>query len=121
MTPRVYVQRLTAIWTLFAFLGNLCLQPPVHAQEVVLPAPGQMVHLSQPFNPPVLKGLKVHPENPFRFDFILDQGNEKEKRGHNKVSPFLKQEANKLIKYFLASLTVPEKDLWVNLSPTDHR
>src|SRR5262249_12560065 len=29
----------------------------------------------------------------------------------------LKQEAAKLIKYFLASLTVPEKDLWVNLSP----
>src|SRR5208283_2771084 len=26
-------------------------------------------------------------------------------------------EANKLIKYFLASLTIPEKDLWVNLSP----
>jgi hypothetical protein len=26
-------------------------------------------------------------------------------------------DANRLIKYFLASLTVPEKDLWVNLSP----
>ncbi|MBI4308786.1 MAG: fructose-bisphosphatase class II, partial [Candidatus Omnitrophica bacterium] len=26
-------------------------------------------------------------------------------------------EANKLIKYFLASLTVPDKDVWVNLSP----
>ncbi len=29
----------------------------------------------------------------------------------------LKQEINKLIKYFLAALTVPEKDFWVNLSP----
>ena len=29
----------------------------------------------------------------------------------------LKQESTKLIKYFLASLTIPEKDLWVNLSP----
>jgi len=29
----------------------------------------------------------------------------------------LKTEATKLIKYFLASLTIPEKDLWVNLSP----
>ena len=28
-----------------------------------------------------------------------------------------KQESTKLIKYFLASLTIPEKDLWVNLSP----
>ena len=29
----------------------------------------------------------------------------------------LKEESTKLIKYFLASLTIPEKDLWVNLSP----
>ncbi len=29
----------------------------------------------------------------------------------------LKQQSTKLIKYFLASLTIPEKDLWVNLSP----
>ncbi|MEI7999122.1 MAG: hypothetical protein WCH62_06430, partial [Candidatus Omnitrophota bacterium] len=29
----------------------------------------------------------------------------------------LKAEATKLIKYFLASMTIPEKDLWVNLSP----
>ena len=78
-----------------------------------LPAPGVMVHLSPKFNPPILKGIKVHPDNPFRFDFILievmhtkDLNNEQ-----------LKTEATKLIKYFLASLTIPEKDLWVNLSP----
>ena len=29
----------------------------------------------------------------------------------------LTDEVNKLIKYFLASLTLPESDLWVNLSP----
>ncbi|MBF0512152.1 MAG: hypothetical protein HQL13_07495, partial [Candidatus Omnitrophica bacterium] len=29
----------------------------------------------------------------------------------------LKNEAHKLVKYFLASLTVPENELWVNLSP----
>ena len=39
-----------------------------------LPAPGVMVHLSPPFDPPILKGIKVHPDNPFRFDFILDKG-----------------------------------------------
>ncbi len=31
--------------------------------------------------------------------------------------PALKDESTKLIKYFLASITTPEKDLWVNLSP----
>ena len=29
----------------------------------------------------------------------------------------MKKEGERLIKYFLASLAIPEKDLWVNLSP----
>ena len=29
----------------------------------------------------------------------------------------IKQQANQLVKYFLAGLTIPEGDLWVNLSP----
>jgi len=71
-----------------------------------------MVRLSPVFNPPILKGLKVHPNQPFKFDFLLDQGDQKVD------SPiFLRQESAKLIKYFLASLTVPENELWVNLSP----
>jgi len=48
--------------------------PSVQAQDFRLPAPGAMVPLSPPFNSLILKGIKVHPENPFRFDFILDQG-----------------------------------------------
>src|SRR5476649_1382049 len=80
--------------------------------EFYLPPPGVMVHLSPPLNPPILKGIKVYPNDPFRFDFVLNQGdNENASKGP------LKAEATKLIKYFLASLTIPEKDLWVNLSP----
>ena len=38
--------------------------------------------------------------------------------GDSKLSDdAIKNESSKLIKYFLASLTIPEKDLWVNLSP----
>src|SRR5208283_133620 len=81
------------------------------AGDFRLPAPGVMVHLSPEFNPPILKGIKVHPDNPFRFDFILDKG---DSQLSNDV---LKDESRKLIKYFFASLTIPEKDLWVNLSP----
>src|SRR5258708_2995347 len=29
----------------------------------------------------------------------------------------LKKEGDRLVKYFCACLTIPEKDLWVNLSP----
>jgi len=59
----------------------------------------------------MLKGIKAHPDNPFRFDFILDKGDS------GIADDQLKDESTKLIKYFLASITVPEKDLWVNLSP----
>ncbi|MDE2009800.1 MAG: hypothetical protein KGJ09_06935 [Candidatus Omnitrophica bacterium] len=76
-----------------------------------LPAPGVMVHLSPPFDPPVLKGIKVYAADPFRFDFILDPGDSDESTSQ------LKEESGKLIKYFLTALTIPEKDLWVNLSP----
>ena len=70
-----------------------------------------MVALSPAFAPVILKGVTVHSENPLRFDFIVDTG-------EAKLTPNeLKDESQKLIKYFLASLTVPEKDLWVNLSP----
>ena len=81
----------------------------VYAQAMVLPAPGTMVDLSPAFEPVLMKGLKVHPENPFLFDFILDVG--------DGSKPSLREESARLIKYFLASLTIPEKDLWVNLSP----
>ena len=94
---------------LLAFLVNsLGPIPMAHADDFYLPAPGVMVRLSPPLDPPMLKGIKVHPENPFRFDFILDQGDS---------GTSSKTEATRLIKYFLASLTIPEKDLWVNLSP----
>src|SRR6202142_1334052 len=88
-----------AFGLIFAFLVNSCgCMPIVQAQEFFLPAPGAIVHLSPPFNPPILKGIEVHPDNPFRFDFILDKGD---------YSSDLKQESTKLIKYFLASLTIP--------------
>src|SRR5271167_1958411 len=68
-----------------------------------------MVAFSAAFNPPILKGIKVYPENPFLSEFILDVED---------GSPVPdKIESVRLIKYFLASLTIPEKDLWVNLSP----
>src|SRR5271169_5063205 len=106
------MKRAPLILIIVAFLVNtLGPLPLAQAQDYRLPAPGIMVHLSPPLDPPILKGIKVHPDNPFRFDFILD-------RGEGQLSSsVLKDESSKLIKYFLASLTIPEKDLWVNLSP----
>ncbi len=84
----------------------------VQAQPLLgLSEPGSMVNVSPAFQPPIIKGLTVHKDNPFLFDFIVDVGQEK-------LSGVpLKAESEKLIKCFLASLAIPEKDLWVNLSP----
>ena len=88
------------------------------ALELRLPPPGVRIHLSPEFNPPILKGVTVYPNNPFKFDFILDQGDfslfaspksRRIKRGQGE----LKNESSKLVKYFLASITTPENDLWV--------
>jgi hypothetical protein len=114
MRANLDIRRVISIGILFAFLANAFGPVPLaQAQDFRLPAPGVRVRLSPEFNPPVLKGIKVHPDNPFRFDFILDKGDGQLSKAA------LKDESSRLIKYFLASLTIPEKDLWVNLSPTD--
>ncbi len=113
---RINFHKSIAWGILFAFLGNSVVLPSAHAQEPYLPAPGQMVALSPTFSPAVLKGIKLDPNNPFRFHFYVDSGDDVSLRAPEGRSN-LKAESSKLIKYFLASLTIPEKDLWVNLSP----
>ena len=86
--------------------------PKAHADSVLgLPAPGTMVNLSPAYEPVIIKGLTVHKDNPFLFDFIVDVGQDR------MSGEPLKKEGEKLIKYFLASLAIPDKDVWVNLSP----
>jgi hypothetical protein len=76
-----------------------------------LPAPGTPVPLSSGFIPTILRGIRTYPNNPFEFDFIVDVGDAK------LAGEAFTKETEKLVKYFLASLTMPEDDLWVNLSP----
>jgi len=87
---------------------------PAFAQQFslqALPVPGSMVNPSESFVPLALKGLVVNPHKPLEFQFIVDTG-----KGSQDVD-FIKEESNRLIKYFLTGLTIPEGDLWVNLSP----
>jgi len=85
---------------------------PVFAQAVSdsrlnLPVPGAMVPLSSEFTPAYLKGIVIHPENALKFDFIVYKGDESLSEGKKK------EEYTKLMKYFLASLAVPDEDQWV--------
>jgi len=94
------------------FLTSLGPLPKVHADTVLgLPEPGTMVNLSPAYEPALIKGLTVHKDNPFLFDFIVDTGNS------GIAGDELKKQGDRLVKYFFACLTIPEKDLWVNLSP----
>src|ERR1039458_2320259 len=86
----------------------------VHAQDFSinqLPVPGAMVSVSPDFEPALIRGLTVHQDNPFLFDFIVDPGQSKLSQKD------LKEESDRMIKYFFASLTIPDQDVWVNLSP----
>ncbi len=107
-------RRPIVLFVLLSFLLTIGIGPAgsARAQEAFqLPQPGTRVSLSPSFIPPLLKGVKVYPQDPFRLDFILD-GGERRPAGSS-----LHDDATRLIKYFLAAITVPEKDLWVNLSP----
>ncbi|GEM_PF-5784744 len=106
-----FIARLIIVWmTIVTFLSTAVV--PAYSQQVFkLPDPGVRLGLSPAFLPATLKGVKINPDNPFQFDFIVDSG-DSELEGEA-----FKDESKKLIKYFLASLTTPENDLWVNLSP----
>ncbi|MFA5088076.1 MAG: HEAT repeat domain-containing protein [Candidatus Omnitrophota bacterium] len=97
----------------FTFLFTTLI-PPSYAQTLNLlnlPVPGAMVAPSPAFMPVLLEGMTIHPDNPLAFDFIIAEGNAQFSKDK------LKAETEKLVKYFLASMTIPKDDLWVNLSP----
>ncbi len=108
---RLY-RRNVSFLVLSVFILNTIFPIPGYAQELFsLPSPGTMVAATNSFTPLLIEGITIYPDNPLRFGFIVDTGESK------LAGKELNAEATKLIKYFLASLTVPEKDLWVNLSP----
>lgn len=88
---------------------------PVYAQLFVeqLPSAGALVAVSPSYKPLMIKGLKTDPEHPLRFDFLISSGDS----GLKEDQVLLREQSQRLIKYFLACLTIPEDDLWVNLSP----
>jgi len=95
--------------------------PPFPAQAQIAPSSSAVSRA-----PVLLKGLTIDRNDPFQFEFLIDAGDavgagSKPVLTQGRVTnPPLHDESLKLIKYFLASLTLPEKDLWVNLSPYEH-
>ena len=98
-----------------AFVAQLVATPVAAAGgagAISLPAPDELVRLSaQGYEPVLLKGILVDPGDPLSLDFLVDPGDS------GLTGEALRAEGARLVRYFLAALTVPEEDLWVNLSP----
>ncbi|OGX24756.1 MAG: hypothetical protein A2Y03_09230 [Omnitrophica WOR_2 bacterium GWF2_38_59] len=108
------INRLFIAFISFSLLFSSMITGPAFAQSIGmlnLPVPGTMVVQSQAFVPVLLKGMTIYPDDPLKFDFIVDSGNTDFDQDE------IQKESEKLVKYFLASMTVPKDDLWVNLSP----
>ena len=109
------MRKITSFFVLAAFLLSCAMPPQGFAQSLsavaLMSEPGIQVALGPAFTPAHLKGMVINATNPFKFDFIINRGDEI-------LSSEQKQEEyKKLVKYFLASLAVPDTDQWVNLSP----
>jgi len=83
-------------------ISQITFSSPVSAQSALLTVSTQGL---------MINGLIVHPENPLQFNFLFSQPETIENESA------LREDALKQIRYFLASLAIPENDLWVNLSP----
>jgi len=101
--PKRQLNKAISLCLLAIYLSTGTLQAAVYD----LPRATEFIALSTPASYPVLRGIEVDPNDPFHLKFIVDSHN-------REVS---KEEVTTLIRYFLGGLTIPEEDLWVNLSP----
>ena len=117
---RMILHKIFTSITLLIFFTSTILPPGVaYGQTAIstpstvlnLPQPGTMVELSPFYVPLMLKGVTINPDNPFKLNFLVDSGHEQI------TQDALKTRTQELVKYFLAALTLPEDDIWVNLSP----
>ncbi|MBF0618921.1 MAG: hypothetical protein HQL19_02005 [Candidatus Omnitrophica bacterium] len=102
------VKKLIAIvLSLFLLMGQAF---PAAAMDLSwLPVPGTMVRAGADLRPSVFRGIRVDAHDPFHFQFLIEEGQK----------PLNDEETGRSLRYFLTALTVPEKDIWVNLSPVE--
>jgi len=110
---RVWAGRVILSFVLLVFIvSSPGTYSVVYAQTYAgLPAPGTLMAAGHDYAPAILKGIKVDAQDIFKLSFILDQGDTK------LDDAALREETALLLRYFLTALTMPESDIWVNLSP----
>ena len=108
----VFQRKFVSCVVLLVFLAQ-SVMPVSYAQMQALPAPGGMIQTSPAYTPAMMVGMTIDPKNPLQFEFLIDTGDD------HLTGDDLSAESQKLINYFLTTLTVPEDELWVNLSPDE--
>ena len=109
--------RFISLIILFTFGSNIIGEDAARAwsisepHNIFMPPPGVLISSSPALSLPTLKAISIDLKDPFKINFVVDSANQSlsEEKGQEQV--------NLLIKYFLSFLTIPEEDLWVNLSP----
>lgn len=109
------LSKLLNLFILTTFILAQIAVPAAQAQQlpammVNLPV-GAMIKPTAAFQPVQILGVNIDPENPLRFNFIVDKGDS------GLQGDAYKAETEKVIKYFISSLAMPENHMWVNLSP----
>ena len=114
-TSYFMLKRVSYVSLMFVLVFMLVFPPQVvNAQSLAslnLPVVGVQVGLTEAFVPIMLKGVSIDVNNPLNFSFLVESGDSEG------LEEEIKKETESLVKYFLAALTVPEEDWWVNLSP----
>ena len=112
-----YFKRVCVTVLIAVFLSTNCAQSVSFAQmSTLMPQVGTMIGLTAPYVPPQLVGVEFDEVNPFRMSFLVNRGEKQLSLDKDN------EEYMRFVKYFLASLTVSNKDQWVNLSPYEgHR
>ena len=103
--------RWIAILLVVVMVNTIVLPSGFADMAFFFPSPQQRLYPTGVYDPARMIGLKIDRQNPFHFDFIMDRGDELLNSAQKRVV------YHELIKDFLTSLTVANKDMWVNLSP----
>lgn len=109
------MRKLTSFFVLLSFLFSCIIPPSGFTQTLVgaglLPEPGTMLPPSLAYVPAHLRAVTIDPKDPFHFEFLVRKS-EMAMTNEEKQTSY-----RELIKYFLAAMTVPDDQQWVNLSP----
>ncbi len=105
------MKKILSLFLLITFAVQTVVSDIALAQMV--PSASAAAPLTAAFTPVLVRGITLYPDNPLKFNFLIDPGDQTLSDDH------FQKESMKLIRYFLAALTTPEEDMWVNLNPQE--